>query len=80
MNTLQRSSESGCVIEFSDGNISGEECAQLQRLEDFARTMMTSGKIGNFVRTLYTLRNYAKKHAQERAEAAGQEAPGAALL
>ena len=41
--------------------------------------MMSSGKIGNFVRTLYSLRSYAKKHAEERAEAEGRDAPGALL-
>ena len=74
---VQRSAESGCEIEYVDGNISGEECAQLDRLGNFARTMMSSGKIGNFVRTLYTLRNVAQKQAAKEAEAAGREAPGA---
>ena len=69
---LQRSAETGCELEFTDGNVSGEECAQLERLEAFARTMMTSGKIGNFVRTLYTLRNYAKKHADDQAGHSGR--------
>ncbi|KAK9862583.1 hypothetical protein WJX84_006657 [Apatococcus fuscideae] len=71
----KRSAESGCEIEYVDGNISGEECAQLDRLGNFARTMMSSGKIGNFVRTLYTLRNVAQKQAAKEAEAAGREAP-----
>ena len=56
--------------------MTGEDCAKLERLEQFARTMMSSGKIGNFVRTLYSLRSYAKKHAEERAEAEGRDAPG----
>lgn len=74
---MQRSAEEGCDIEFKDGSITGEDCAKLERLEQFARTMMSSGKIGNFVRTLYSLRSYAKKHAEERAEAEGRDAPGA---
>lgn len=71
----KRSAEEGCEIEFKDGSVTGEDCAKLERLEQFARTMMSSGKIGNFVRTLYSLRSYAKKHAEERAEAEGRDAP-----
>lgn len=73
---MQRSAEEGCEIEFKDGSVTGEDCAKLERLEQFARTMMSSGKIGNFVRTLYSLRSYAKKHAEERAAAEGRDAPG----